>query len=134
MIYFHLNKERHSANEVRCFSFPPWVSIMTAGLTDVCAPLRLQRVRQRATENTRENNSTMVGEVNPEFLAALPPNIQEEVLTQQRLEQQRQQAARANPDDPMDPVSFLQTLPSSLRQTVSVGAVLGAFLLLLRWL
>lgn len=89
--------------------------------TDVAASHRLQRVRQRATENTRENNSTMVGEVNPEFLAALPPNIQEEVLTQQRLEQQRQQAARANPDDPMDPVSFLQTLPSSLRQTVSVG-------------
>lgn len=76
-------------------------------------------MRQRATENTRENNSTTVGEVNPEFLAALPPNIQEEVLTQQRLEQQRQQAARSNPDDPMDPVSFLQTLPASLRQTVS---------------
>ncbi|XP_042241661.1 E3 ubiquitin-protein ligase HUWE1-like isoform X2 [Homarus americanus] len=80
--------------------------------------LRLQRVRQRATENTRESNSASVGEVSPEFLAALPPNIQEEVLTQQRLEQQRQQAARANPDDPMDPVSFLQTLPPSLRQTI----------------
>ena len=30
-----------------------------------------------------------VQEVNPEFLAALPPKIQEEVLAQQRLEQQR---------------------------------------------
>ena len=29
-----------------------------------------------------------VQEVNPEFLAALPPKIQEEVLAQQRLEQQ----------------------------------------------
>lgn len=81
-------------------------------------------MRQRATENTRENNSTNVGEVNPEFLAALPPNIQEEVLAQQRLEQQRQQAARSNPDDPMDPVSFLQTLPPSLRQTVGYSVFL----------
>lgn len=84
----------------------------------IAEQLRLQRVRQRATENTRENNSASVSEVNPEFLAALPPNIQEEVLAQQRLEQQRQQAARSNPDDPMDPVSFLQTLPPSLRQTI----------------
>lgn len=84
----------------------------------IAEQLRLQRVRQRATENTRESNSGSVSEVNPEFLAALPPNIQEEVLAQQRLEQQRQQAARANPDDPMDPVSFLQTLPPSLRQTI----------------
>ncbi|XP_037772840.1 E3 ubiquitin-protein ligase HUWE1-like isoform X4 [Penaeus monodon] len=84
----------------------------------IAEQLRLQRVRQRATENTRENNSTTVGEVNPEFLAALPPNIQEEVLAQQRLEQQRQQAARSNPDDPVDSVSFLQTLPPSLRQTI----------------
>ena len=35
-----------------------------------------------------------VQEVNPEFLAALPPNIQEEVLAQQRLEQQRRSAAQ----------------------------------------
>lgn len=82
-------------------------------------------MRQRATENTRENNSTTVGEVNPEFLAALPPNIQEEVLAQQRLEQQRQQAARSNPDDPVDSVSFLQTLPPSLRQTVNKVFVTG---------
>ena len=32
--------------------------------------------------------------MNPEFLAALPPNIQEEVLAQQRLEQQRRSAAQ----------------------------------------
>ncbi|XP_076049070.1 HECT, UBA and WWE domain containing E3 ubiquitin protein ligase 1 isoform X2 [Oratosquilla oratoria] len=84
----------------------------------IAEQLRLQRIRQRATEGTRENSTPPVGEVNPEFLAALPLSIQEEVLTQQRLEQQRQQAARANPDDPMDPVSFLQALPSTLRQTI----------------
>ena len=35
------------------------------------------------------NRLFQVQEVNPEFLAALPPKIQEEVLAQQRLEQQR---------------------------------------------
>jgi len=57
-------------------------------------------------------------EVNPEFLAALPPNIQEEVLTQQRLEEQRRAAAAANPNDPVDAAAFFQNLPSSLRQAV----------------
>jgi len=47
---------------------------------------RLQSIRQRAAQNTEAG----VTEVNPEFLAALPPNIQEEVLTQQRIELQRQ--------------------------------------------
>lgn len=47
---------------------------------------RLQSIRQRAAQNTEAG----VTEVNPEFLAALPPNIQEELLTQQRIELQRQ--------------------------------------------
>lgn len=46
-------------------------------------------------------------EVSPEFLAALPPNIQEEVLAQQRLEQQRT-AVTTNPNEPVDPADFLQ--------------------------
>ena len=76
-------------------------------------------------------------EVNPEFLAALPPNIQEEVLAQQRLEQQRRSAAQVSnilnvlikvlhdhfnfqvdPTAPVDPGEFLQTLPPSLRQSL----------------
>ncbi|CAL4126406.1 unnamed protein product, partial [Meganyctiphanes norvegica] len=94
----------------------------------IAEQLRLQRARQRPPETAAAATTTAattgtpaapnVGEVNPEFLAALPPNIQEEVLAQQRLEQQRQQSTRSNPDDPMDPVSFLQTLPPSLRQTI----------------
>ena len=44
---------------------------------------RLQAIRQRAAQNTEAG----ITEVNPEFLAALPPNIQEEVLAQQRIEQ-----------------------------------------------
>ncbi|CAN0188024.1 unnamed protein product [Lampetra planeri] len=60
-----------------------------------------------------------VTEVNPEFLAALPPSIQEEVLAQQRAEQQRREmAANPNPEAPVDPVTFIQTLPSALRQSV----------------
>ena len=74
---------------------------------------RLQTIRQRAAQNTEAG----VTEVNPEFLAALPPNIQEEVLAQQRIEQQRQ-AAQANPEAPVDPGEFLQSLPESLRQSV----------------
>ncbi|XP_078064520.1 E3 ubiquitin-protein ligase HUWE1-like, partial [Mustelus asterias] len=68
--------------------------------------------------------ATLVGnqavtEVSPEFLAALPPAIQEEVLAQQRVEQQRRELAQtANPDTPMDPVTFIQTLPSDLRRSV----------------
>jgi hypothetical protein len=60
-----------------------------------------------------------VTEVNPEFLAALPPSIQEEVLAQQRLELQRQAAAAANPNDPVDAAAFFQNLQPSLRQAVS---------------
>ena len=74
---------------------------------------RLQSIRARAAQNVEAG----VTEVNPEFLAALPPNIQEEVLAQQRIEQQRQ-AAQQNPEAPVDPGEFLQTLPESLRQSV----------------
>ncbi|KAM7411952.1 hypothetical protein PAMA_021769 [Pampus argenteus] len=61
-----------------------------------------------------------VTEVSPEFLAALPPAIQEEVLAQQRAEQQRRELAQQPPqgDTPLDPVTFIQTLPSELRRSV----------------
>ncbi|MEE6505738.1 hypothetical protein FKM82_005640 [Ascaphus truei] len=63
--------------------------------------------------------SAGVTEVSPEFLAALPPAIQEEVLAQQRAEQQRRELAQsATSDTPMDPVTFIQTLPSDLRRSV----------------
>ncbi|XP_054708625.1 E3 ubiquitin-protein ligase HUWE1-like [Uloborus diversus] len=86
----------------------------------IAEQLRLQRLRQRtqtvANENSTEGASFT--EVNPEFLAALPPNIQEEVLAQQRAEQQRLAAQNSNPDIPVDPTSFIQTLPQGLRQQV----------------
>ena len=56
--------------------------------------------------------------MSPEFLEALPPAIQEEVLAQQRMEQHRAAVAAAPPDDPVDPGNFLETLPPPLRQTV----------------
>lgn len=65
-----------------------------------------------------QNEQQAVAEVNPEFLAALPPNIQEEVLAQQRIEQQRLAAAAANPNDPVDAAAFFQNLQPSLRQAI----------------
>ncbi|XP_056665905.1 E3 ubiquitin-protein ligase HUWE1-like [Monodelphis domestica] len=78
----------------------------------------------RGTPTTTNPVPPMVGntsmtEVSPEFLAALPPAIQEEVLAQQRAEQQRRELAQnASSDTPMDPVTFIQTLPSDLRRSV----------------
>jgi len=80
---------------------------------------RLQRLRHRAQQQSTDSAPPSVTEVNPEFLAALPPAIQEEVLAQQRLEQQRQAAAAANPNDPVDAAAFFQNLQPSLRQAVS---------------
>lgn len=80
-----------------------------------------QRARTaHPTATTEPATSANALEVNPEFLAALPPNIQEEVLNQQRLEQQRQAAAAANPNDPVDAAAFFQNLAPTLRQAVSV--------------
>ncbi len=94
-----------------------------------------------------------LSEVSPEFLAALPPAIQEEVrvttakilslrfelvwtgksllnlmniflcyqvLAQQRAEQQRRELSQqpTQGDQPLDPVTFIQTLPSELRRSV----------------
>ncbi|XP_060039488.1 E3 ubiquitin-protein ligase HUWE1 isoform X10 [Erinaceus europaeus] len=78
----------------------------------------------RTAPSTNSSTPTVVGnpgvtEVSPEFLAALPPAIQEEVLAQQRAEQQRRELAQnASSDTPMDPVTFIQTLPSDLRRSV----------------
>lgn len=62
--------------------------------------------------------TTTFSEVSEEFLAALPPNIQEEVLAQQRAERERAEAASANPTDPVDPGHFITSLPPSLRRQV----------------
>jgi hypothetical protein len=63
--------------------------------------------------------STAAIQINPEFLAALPPQIQEELIAQQRLEQQQASAAAAaasvNDDDNS---AFMRSLPASLRQAI----------------
>lgn len=64
------------------------------------------------------SGSVPFAEVSPEFLAALPLNIQEEVLAQQRIEQQRAAAQNANPDAPVDTDIFFRSMPSSLRRQV----------------
>ncbi|UYV80320.1 HUWE1 [Cordylochernes scorpioides] len=97
----------------------------------IAEQFRLQRIRTRASNPVAESaavaapgsssssSTAAFTEVNPEFLAALPPNIQEEVLAQQRAEQQRLAAQNSNPDTPVDPAGFIQTLPAGLRQQVS---------------
>lgn len=80
--------------------------------------MRIQRMQERTRLQQQvavQNEQQAVAEVNPEFLAALPPSIQEEVLAQQRLEQQRLAAAAANPNDPVDAAAFFQNLQPSLR-------------------
>ncbi|XP_061178702.1 E3 ubiquitin-protein ligase HUWE1-like [Saccostrea echinata] len=87
----------------------------------IAEQMRLQRIRQSAREQAQTAQSTGSLQVNPDFLAALPPNIQEEVLAQQRTEQARLAAVQqqsATSETPVDPVSFLASLPSSLRQQV----------------
>ena len=58
-----------------------------------------------------------VAGVAPEFLAALPPEIQQEVLMQQ---QRTIGGSSGAPDAPADPDSFVRSLPDSLRRQVLV--------------
>ncbi|KAI6651641.1 E3 ubiquitin-protein ligase HUWE1-like [Oopsacas minuta] len=53
------------------------------------------------------------GEISTEVLAEMPADIQDEIISQRRIEQQRQNLVTSD-----DPCSFLNTLPSALRQTV----------------
>ncbi|KAL1492672.1 hypothetical protein ABEB36_010896 [Hypothenemus hampei] len=86
----------------------------------LCLQQRLAARAAEAVATTGETSNSTEGpqEVSPEFLAALPPALQEEVLTQQRLEQQRQAAARAPPNEPVDAHAFFQTLQPSLRTMI----------------
>lgn len=83
---------------------------------------RLARASQTQSTSSAvpaaDQNAELPVEVNSEFLAALPPALQEEVLNQQRLEQQRQAASTANPNEPVDAGAFFDTLQPSLRQMV----------------
>lgn len=89
----------------------------------IAEQLRLQRLQQRtaaAAANTSSNaqqpSSSSANEISPEFLAALPPGIQEEIIAQHSSEQRN--AASSNPDSPVDPTDFIQTLPLQLRRQV----------------
>lgn len=72
----------------------------------------MQQTSQASVDQLQLSNTST--EVNPDFLAALPPALQEEVLTQARLDHRL-----ANPNEPVDTASFFQDMPHSLRQTVS---------------
>lgn len=91
--------------------------------------LRQQRIQQanqqrRTQEEVVANTNNTATEAEPldqEFMAALPPELQEEVLAQheQRLAQQRQeQAVPAQGNDAADIVSLFESLPPGLRAQV----------------
>lgn len=91
----------------------------------IAEQLRLQRLQQRtaaaaatSTSNntTQQASSSNANEISPEFLAALPPGIQEEIIAQHSTEQRN--ATSSNPDSPVDPTDFIQTLPLQLRRQV----------------
>lgn len=84
--------------------------------------LRQQRIQQQQQERTAASNtnqqqassSNATNEISAEFLAALPPVIQEEIIAQHSNEQRNV----SNPDSPVNPADFIQNLPLSLRRQV----------------
>lgn len=81
----------------------------------------MQRLRPARAAPADVVEVVPVTDVSPEFLAALPPSIQEEVLAQQRLEQQRRVATTSNPNDPVDTEAFFRNLQPALRQAVRMS-------------
>nr|XP_006822183.1 PREDICTED: E3 ubiquitin-protein ligase HUWE1-like [Saccoglossus kowalevskii] len=97
---------------------PPTPQTTTPANNSASASASATATASATASGTSESSS--LTQVNPEFLAALPPHIQEEVLQQERAEQQRLLSQQAGPSsqEPIDPALFIQNLPASLRQTV----------------
>lgn len=90
----------------------------TSSASAAAAAATAQGAQSSSSDAPPSASSSSFTEVNPEFLAALPPNIQEEVLAQQRAEQQRLASQNQAPDEPADASAFFLTLPAALRQTI----------------
>lgn len=60
----------------------------------------------------------MTNDVDPEFLAALPPDMQAEVLAQQRVAQAAARHAASATSADMDSASIIATFPPDLREEV----------------
>ncbi|AQK40048.1 E3 ubiquitin-protein ligase UPL1 [Zea mays] len=75
--------------------------------------------RQNQVTQTSNDQPQDDGDIDPEFLAALPPDIREEVLAQQRTQrmQQQSQELEGQPVE-MDAVSIIATFPSEIREEV----------------
>ncbi|KAK4337307.1 hypothetical protein RND71_043593 [Anisodus tanguticus] len=86
----------------------------------IAEQLRLQRLQQQRANivpTTNQQSTNATSEISPEFLAALPPGIQEELIAQHNTEQ-RSAGNTSNPDSPVDPTDFIQALPLPLRRQV----------------
>lgn len=90
----------------------------SATAASTSAPATTTAAQAASTSTAATGGSSQLADVSPEFLAALPPSIQEEVLAVQRAEQARQVAATSAPDSNVDPGGFLNSLPHSLRQQI----------------
>ncbi|ONM32432.1 E3 ubiquitin-protein ligase UPL1 [Zea mays] len=75
--------------------------------------------RQNQVTQTSNDQPQNDGDIDPEFLAALPLDIREEVLAQQRSQriQQQSQELEGQPVE-MDAVSIIATFPSEIREEV----------------
>jgi hypothetical protein len=78
---------------------------------------------QEAAAGPSSNNpieALMNDDVDPEFLAALPPEMQAEVLAQQRVAQAAARHAASASSADMDSASIIATFPPDLREEVSI--------------
>ncbi|RWW90544.1 hypothetical protein BHE74_00000378 [Ensete ventricosum] len=76
--------------------------------------------RQNQVAQTLNEQPQADGDIDPEFLAALPPDIREEVLAQQRAQRRQQSQQLEGQPVEMDAVSIIATLPSEIREEVSL--------------
>ncbi|CDW52065.1 WWE and DUF4414 and HECT domain containing protei n [Trichuris trichiura] len=75
-----------------------------------------------AADGNASNENALDSDISYEFLVALPPELQDEVLAQHRLSRQQARQQREAPDAPLDLAAFFDTLPRALREQVLADA------------
>ncbi|KHJ42078.1 UBA/TS-N domain protein [Trichuris suis] len=78
--------------------------------------------REGAAADGNANENVLDSDISYEFLVALPPELQDEVLAQHRLSRQQARQQREAPDAPLDLAAFFDTLPRALREQVLADA------------
>uniref|UniRef100_A0A5S6QY85 HECT-type E3 ubiquitin transferase n=1 Tax=Trichuris muris TaxID=70415 RepID=A0A5S6QY85_TRIMR len=97
-------------------------------ISDQLQLLRAQQQSRQAVqrrEGTAENSAgenALDSDISYEFLVALPPELQDEVVAQHRLSRHQAQQQQEAPDAPVDLAAFFDTLPRTLREQVLADA------------